>query len=76
MAHDPAPVDESVHRPAKLDGGGIMAGVFAGAAPSTAGRSLLPQAASRAAQTMIGRSAMRDVMGRGCEEEKRYGDYG
>jgi len=71
MAQAPVPVDESVHRPARLRGG-TTAAELAGAAlagglleelPSSEKRSLPPlQAASSAVQTRIETVATRDAM--------------
>jgi hypothetical protein len=71
MVQELVPVDDSVHRPARLRGGAAAA-ELAGAAlagglleelPSNEKRSLPPlQAASSAVQTRSGRVAMRDAM--------------
>jgi homoaconitase/3-isopropylmalate dehydratase large subunit len=61
IAHDPLPVADKVHRPARFSGGGMACGVatavLAGVLPPTAKRSLSLQAASRLAHTMIGTAA-------------------
>jgi hypothetical protein len=70
MVQELAPVDESVHRPARLTDGATAAALLAGAPPggglfellSSEKRSLPLQAASSAAQSRIGMVAMRDAM--------------
>jgi hypothetical protein len=84
IAHDPVPVDESVHRPAKPVGGGMARGPLAGAAgiadPAGAPlfmprRSLSLQAASNALQTRTEMVAKRAAMKQGTEG-LRSDDYG
>ena len=68
IAHEPEPVADSVHRPARLIGGGLAAGpagALAGGGlsePPSVMRSLPLQARSVDAQTIAGRVARRKAM--------------
>jgi hypothetical protein len=76
IPHELLPVAESVHRPARLTGGAMARGpLLAGAAGAavTPIRSLSLQAASNAAQTMIGAAAKRISMTYKTGESGNYG---
>jgi hypothetical protein len=82
MAQELVPVDESVHRPARLRGGATVGEPLAAAPPlgglleeplSHVKRSLLLQAASSAVQARIERVAMRVAMDAGMDLKRGDG---